>query len=92
MRHLRATSLAAATAIVVAATAFGQQTNMDPRARCEQLLVYWDEHAGRRGEGATTDMERKTAAIDCDNRRYADGIKRMENLLRNNRFTVPPPG
>jgi len=30
-------------------------------------------------------MERMTAGVDCDNRSYADGIKRMENLLRNNR-------
>jgi hypothetical protein len=37
-------------------------------------------------------MERKTAGMDCDNRRYSDDIKRMENLLRNNRFTVPPSG
>ena len=36
-------------------------------------------------------MARKAAGLDCDNRRYGDGIKRMEDLLRQNRYPVPPP-
>ena len=43
------------------------------------------------GEGATTDMTRKTAGVECDSRRYAVGIKMMEDALRQNRYPVPPP-
>ena len=61
-------------------------------ARCDQLLAYWDQRSASKGEGASgSDMARKAAGLDCDNRRYADGIKRMEDLLRQNRYPVPPP-
>ena len=90
MHHLRA--IAAALAIVVPATAFAQQADMEPRARCDQLLAYWDQRSASKGEGASgSDMARKAAGLDCDNRRYADGIKRMEELLRQYRYPVPPP-
>ena len=57
-----------------------------------QLLAYWDQRSASKGEGASgSDMARKSAGLDCDNRRYADGIKRMEDLLRQNRYPVPPP-
>ena len=36
-------------------------------------------------------MTRLGAGIDCDKGRYDVGIKAMEDLLRQNRFTVPPP-
>lgn len=65
---------------------------MEPKARCAQLLAYWDQRSASKGEGASgSDMTRKAAGLDCDNRRYADGIKRMEDLLRQNRYPVPPP-
>ena len=60
--------------------------------RCAQLLAYWDQRSASKGEGASgSDMTRKSAGLDCDNRRYGDGIKRMEDLLRQNRYPVPPP-
>ncbi len=72
--------------------AVGQQREMEPKARCDQLLAYWDQRAASKGEGSTgSDMARKSAGLDCDNRRYGDGIKRMEDLLRQNRYPVPPP-
>ena len=65
---------------------------MEPKARCDQLLTYWDQRSASKGEGASgSDMARKSAGLDCDNRRYADGIKRMEDLLRQNRYPVPAP-
>lgn len=89
MRSLRCT---VALAIAIPATAIAQQTGMEPAARCAQLLAYWDQHAAGKGEGASgSDMARKAAGLDCDNRRYGDGIKRMEDLLRQNRYPVPPP-
>jgi hypothetical protein len=90
MRHLN--GIAAALAVVVPAITFAQQADMEPRARCAQLLAYWDQRSASKGEGASgSDMTRKSAGLDCDNRRYADGIKRMEDLLRQNRYPVPPP-
>jgi hypothetical protein len=72
--------------------AFGQQAEMEPKTRCAQLLAYWDQRSASKGEGASgSDMARKAAGLDCDNRRYADGIKRMEDLLRQNRYPVPAP-
>ena len=78
--------------IAMPIVAFGQQAEMEPRARCAQLLAYWDQRSVSKGEGASgSDMARKAAGLDCDNRRYADGIKRMEDLLRQNRYLVPAP-
>jgi hypothetical protein len=90
MRHLH--GIAVVIAIVLPAVAFAQRADMEPRARCDQLLAYWDQRSASKGEGASgSDMTRKAAGLDCDNRRYADGIKRMEDLLRQNRYPVPPP-
>ena len=92
MHRLRNMAIAAAAAIAVPTMAAGQQRDMDPKARCDQLLTYWDQHSASKGEGASgSDMARKAAGLDCDNRRYADGIKRMEDLLRQNRYPVPAP-
>lgn len=92
MHHLRAVALASVLAIGAAAVAIAQPAEMEPRARCDQLIAYWDQRSASKGEGASgSDMARKAAGLDCDNRRYADGIKRMEDLLRQNRYPVPPP-
>ena len=92
MRRLHNMALAAAAAITMPVMAFGQQTDIEPKARCAQLLAYWDQRAASKGEGASgSDMTRKSAGLDCDNRRYADGIKRMEDLLRQQRYPVPAP-
>jgi hypothetical protein len=84
--------LAAVLTIAMPTMVLGQRTEMEPRARCDQLLAYWDQRSASKGEGASgSDMARKAAGLDCDNRRYADGIKRMEDLLRQYRYPVPPP-
>ena len=88
---LRLRTLAAVAATALPAVALGQ-TDIEPKARCAQLLAYWDQHAAGKGEGASgSDMARKAAGLDCDNRRYADGIRRMEDLLRQQRYSIPPP-
>jgi hypothetical protein len=90
MHRLR--DLAAIVAIAAPALAYGQQAQMEPRDRCAQLIAYWDQRSASKGEGASgSDMARKAAGLDCDNRRYGDGIKRMEDLLRQNRYPVPAP-
>jgi len=88
----RAGVLAVVLGIAMPTVAFGQQAEIEPKARCAQLLAYWDQRSASKGEGASgSDMARKAAGLDCDNRRYGDGIKRMEDLLRQNRYPVPAP-
>ena len=61
MRRLR--NVAAAVATALPALAFGQQTEMEPKARCAQLLAYWDQRAASKGEGSGgSDMARKAPA------------------------------
>ena len=92
MPPVRTVALASVLAIGMPAVASAQPAEMEPRARCAQLLAYWDQRSASKGEGASgSDMARKSAGLDCDNRRYADGIKRMEDLLRQNRYPVPAP-
>ena len=92
MHRVRTVALASVMTIGTPAVVFAQPAEMEPRARCAQLLAYWDQRSASKGEGASgSDMARKSAGLDCDNRRYADGIKRMEDLLRQNRYPVPPP-
>ena len=82
----------AVVAIAMPAMALAQQTGIEPSARCAQLLAYWDQRSASKGEGgSSSDMTRKAAGLDCDNRRYGDGIKRMEDLLRQQRYPIPPP-
>ena len=92
MHRVRTVALAGIMTIGTSAVVVAQPAEMEPRARCAQLLAYWDQRSASKGEGASgSDMARKSAGLDCDNRRYADGIKRMEDLLRQNRYPVPPP-
>jgi hypothetical protein len=92
MHPVRTVALTSVLAIGMPTVACAQQPGMEPRARCAQLLTYWDQRSTSKGEGGGgSDMGRKAAGLDCDNRRYADGIKRMEDLLRQNRYSVPPP-
>ena len=92
MHRLRTVALASILALGTPVVVCAQQAGMEPSARCAQLLAYWDQRSASKGEGASgSDMARKAAGLDCDNRRYADGIKRMEDLLRQNRYPVPPP-
>ena len=64
----------------------------DPKARCEQLLRYYEwfgtsRHENTDGEHNMTFMR---ARIDCDHGRYEQGIAQLEELLRRKKFTVPP--
>jgi len=92
MHRARTVVLASVMTIGTSAVVVAQPAEMEPKARCAQLLAYWDQRSASKGEGASgSDMARKSAGLDCDNRRYADGIKRMEDLLRQNRYPVPAP-
>ncbi len=62
------------------------------RARCAQLAELWDRYGASKGEGGgSMDMPRKSAIADCAAGRTDAGIRTLEDLLRRNGYTVPPP-
>lgn len=62
------------------------------RARCAQLVEFWDRYGASKGEGGgSMDMPRKSAVSDCAAGRTEAGIRTMEDLLRRNGYAVPPP-
>ena len=68
------------------------QTNEQLAQRCAELGALYDKYNVRRSEGSGgPDMTRVGAGIDCQKGRYAQGIKALEDLLKRDRITVPPP-
>src|SRR5260370_21939456 len=70
------------------------QTNADLKARCNQLVGYYDHYRvdGRsENSDGRRNLTRIGAEIDCDRGNYEAGIKPMECLLTNKAFTVPQP-
>jgi hypothetical protein len=65
----------------------------DLKARCDQLVAYFDRYGSGRGEHSdgARNMTRISAVIDCDRGQYQQGIATMEDLLRRKKFTIPPP-
>ncbi|MGD9885476.1 hypothetical protein [Reyranella sp.] len=62
------------------------------QARCAQLVELWDRYSVGKGEGGgSMDMPRKSAVADCAAGRTEAGIRTLEDLLRRNGYTVPPP-
>jgi hypothetical protein len=63
-----------------------------PKARCDQLISYYDRYGGT-GRSENSDGVRNHtrigAAIDCQNGRYEKGISAMEALLKQKGFDVP---
>jgi hypothetical protein len=69
------------------------QTNADLKARCDQLVAYYDYYNVSRSENSDRrrNHTRIGAEIDCERGNYEAGIKVMERLLINKAFTVPQP-
>jgi hypothetical protein len=67
------------------------QSTPDLKARCDQLLDYYDWYGASRSEN--TDGSRNMVDIDarleCQAGRYEKGIAAMEDLLRRKRLPVP---
>lgn len=64
------------------------------KARCDQLIKYFDYYGQSRGEGVTDgarNMIRIGAKSDCDDGDYEEGIALMEKLLREKRMGIPGP-
>ena len=67
-------------------------TSPDLKARCDQLISYFDRYGASRGENSdgVRNHTRIGAGLDCDNGHYAEGVAAMETLLKNKNFDVPP--
>jgi hypothetical protein len=78
-------------AAALASPAFAQSQS-DLKARCDQLVSYYDRYGASRSENTdgARNLTRMGAGIDCDHGRYNDGITAMEALLRSKKFDVPP--
>lgn len=69
-------------------------TTAQLKARCSQLIAYYDRYAvGRSNDSdGRRNHTRLHAQIDCDRGLYAEGIATMEALLRRKKFTSPALG
>ena len=63
------------------------------KARCDQLISYYDRYGASRGENSDgfRNHTRIGAGLDCERGHYAEGVAAMETLLKNKHFDVPPP-
>ena len=67
-------------------------TSPDLKARCTQLISYFDYYGTSRGENTdgARNHTRIAAGLDCEKGHYAEGVAAMETLLKNKNFGVPP--
>lgn len=70
------------------------QTAAAQKARCSQLIAYYDRFGVGRSNNSDgrRNHTRIDAEIDCARGLYAEGISTMEALLRRKKFTPPAPG
>jgi hypothetical protein len=98
MKHPRRLVLLAALALVIdVAAGVAQtvpQTTAQLKARCSQLIAYYDRYAvGRSNDSdGRRNHTRLAAEVDCSRGLYTEGISTLENLLRRKKFTPPAPG
>jgi hypothetical protein len=95
MPSTRALSSTFALAVVLSAGMANSalaQAPSDLKARCNQLISYYDRYGVGRSENSdgARNHTRIAADLDCQHGRYEQGISAMEALLRNKHFDVPP--
>ena len=68
-------------------------TSPDLKARCDQLISYFDRYGASRSENSdgARNHTRIAAGLDCEKGHYAEGVAAMEALLKQKNFDVPPP-
>lgn len=110
MKHPKRWTLLSALALVLGATACASTpavrspataqspaatlTTEQLKARCSQLIAYFDRYAvGRSNDSdGRRNHIRIGAEFDCRRGLYAEGISTMEKLLRHRKFTSPALG
>ena len=85
--------LAAGVTNTVSAQSVPSQTSPDLKARCNQLISYFDRYGVSRSENSDGERNhtRIGARIDCDNGHPAEAVATMEQLLIRKNMDVPPP-
>ena len=85
--------LAAGVTNTVSAQSVSSQTSSDLKARCNQLISYFDRYGVSRSENSDGERNhtRIGARIDCDNGHPAEAVATMEQLLTRKNMDVPPP-
>lgn len=76
------------SAILMSAGPLSAQPAPDLKARCAQLLEFFDWYGADRSENSdgARNHTRIAAGIDCTNGRYAEGVAAMEALLKRKGF------
>ena len=67
------------------------QTPSDLKARCDQLIAFYDRYGVGRSENSdgARNHTRIAAGLECERGDYEAGISSMEALLKNKHFDVP---
>jgi len=87
-----AIALASSVAISASAQDSASSQTQTLKARCDQLISYYDRYGVGRSENSDgiRNHTRIGAAIDCQRGEYGKGISAMEALLKRKGFDVPP--
>jgi hypothetical protein len=90
--HVLALSALATILVASIADLASAETQQDLKARCAQLVDFFDYYGVSRGEHSdgARNWTRIRAGMDCDRGDYEGGIEDMEALLRRKGFDVPP--
>jgi hypothetical protein len=90
---VRLALVSGAVLIANTATVAVAQSASDLKARCNQLMSFYDWYSASRSENTdgARHHERMRAGMECGSGDYQGGIARMEDLLRRKNFDVPPP-
>jgi hypothetical protein len=84
--------LAAGVMSSASAQSTASQSSPELKARCNQLISYFDRYGASRGENSDGERNhtRIGARIDCDNGHPAEAVATMEGLLTRKNMDVPP--
>jgi hypothetical protein len=90
---LDATAGVATPAVAQGTVQTASQTAEQLKARCSQLLAYYDRYGGRSPHSdGRRNFTRMDAEVDCTRGFYTEGISTMEALLRRKKFVPPAQG
>src|SRR5262245_60523231 len=88
-----AIALASSVAISASAQDSASSQTQTLKARCNQLISYYDRYGAGRSENSdgVRNHTRLAAELDCKNGHVAEGVAEIEDLLKRKKFDVPPP-
>ena len=86
--------LVAFCALLALSTPASADAPQSPKARCQQLIDFFDYYPNSRREHSDghRNPKRIGAKVDCDRGNYGEGIATIEKLLRDKKYELPPSG